>query len=281
MKRYRNLTLSEEQIIVHKETEEPGTGAYEELTEEGVYVCRRCDSPLYLSSSKFISSCGWPSFDDEIKNAVKKIPDADGRRTEILCNACCGHLGHVFSGEGFTKKNIRHCVNSASMLFVPAFIDGHERAIFAGGCFWGVEYFLAQEQGVLKVTSGYVGGKVINPTYEEVSSGLTGHAEAVEVIFDKRTNFFNLAKVFFEIHDPGQTDGQGPDIGPQYRSEIFYLTKAQHDDAKKLIDLLSAKGKVATKLTPAGPFYAAEDYHQNYYQKKGGTPYCHQRKKRF
>lgn len=278
------LTEEEKHVIIDKGTDRAFTGELTDNFEEGTYFCRRCNAALYESTTKFHSNCGWPSFDQEIAGAVTKVPDADGVRTEIICTRCKAHLGHVFYGEGFTEKDTRHCANSTSLVFVPTVSkDKANTAVFAGGCFWGVEYYFMKEKGVKKVTSGYTGGTKFNPSYEDVLSGTTGHYEAVEIEFDpEQTDYETLAKLFFEIHDPTQTDGQGPDIGEQYKSIVFYQDLNQKKIAEKLIGLLEAKGlNVATQLKPARHFWKAEDYHQEYYKKNGGTPYCHRRVKRF
>ncbi len=353
------LTPEERRVIVDKGTEAPFSGRYYKHRGEGVYRCRQCGAPLYRSQDKFDAGCGWPSFDDEIPGAVRRTTDADGRRTEITCARCGGHLGHVFTGEGFTPKNTRHCVNSVSLVFEPEGeapagvgtaakpavpepekqaaqqsgnqtmpqsggqsgtkaatqpgnpeaaaggtaspqaaartgtaegmeasgqpVEQTETAIFAGGCFWGVEYMFSKVPGVLKVESGYIGGTTENPTYEEVCSHRTGHAEAVRVVFDPaKVSYETLARLFFEIHDPTQENGQGPDLGDQYRSEIFYTSPAQQATAERLIAELRRKGyDVVTQVTPAGRFWPAEDYHQRYYERKGTQPYCHAYTKRF
>ena len=282
---FNNLSKAESVVINDKGTEAPFTGKYVENKEKGTYICKKCGAALYHSSAKFESDCGWPSFDDEIKGAVNRFPDGDGMRTEITCVSCGAHLGHVFTGERFTSKNIRHCVNSVSLDFVPAILEPgrYGTAIFAGGCFWGVEYFLQKAAGVKTVTSGYIGGHVRNPSYKEVCTGKTGHAEAVRVIYDPdKTTYETLLKLFLEIHDPTQVGGQGPDLGEQYRSEIFYLNDNQKTIAEKNIGILKAKGlKVATAVTKASEFYNAETYHQDYYFNNGKMPYCHAYTKRF
>lgn len=120
MTEYNTLTPQEERVLVNKATDMPFTGEYYKKKDDGIYICRRCNNPLYTSKDKFESDCGWPSFEDEIKGAVKQVPDADGHRVEIICNNCGGHLGHVFTGEGFTDKDTRHCVNTSSLKFIPA-----------------------------------------------------------------------------------------------------------------------------------------------------------------
>jgi len=277
------LTPEERRVIIEKGTEAPFTGDLLNEKREGTYICRQCGTPLFYSTDKFDSRCGWPSFDDAIPGRVLRVPDADGRRTEILCAACRGHLGHVFTGEGFTDKNTRHCVNSVSMDFIPGPVERPTTAIFAGGCFWGVEYHMEKIDGVKDVVSGYTGGRKADPAYGEVSRGNTGHYEAVRVSYDpEKVDYETLAKTFFEIHDPTQRNGQGPDIGKQYRSVVFYAGDEQKATAEKLIRVLEEKGyKVATKLLPAKTFYEAEAYHQDYYERKGSRPYCHAYVKRF
>lgn len=275
------LTPQEASVILYKGTERPFTGRYNNHFEKGIYACRQCGAALFVSDDKFRSGCGWPAFDDAINGAVKRIPDADGRRMEIVCAHCGGHLGHVFEGEQLTPKDTRYCVNSIAMEFVP--LEALECAVLAGGCFWGMETMMRAREGVLLAQCGYTGGTTKNPSYEEVCSGKTGHYEAVRVCFDKRkVSYGEIVKWFFEGHDFSQADGQGPDIGEQYRSAIFYANDAQKAQAEQIVEQLRKKGySVATQLLPLKDFYSAEAYHQGYYQRTGKQPYCHRHRKIF
>jgi len=294
---YNKLTPDEERVIIDKGTEMPFSGKYYNYNADGTYTCKRCGAPLYRSSDKFDAGCGWPSFDDEIPGAIKRTLDPNGY-TEISCANCGAHLGHVFEGEGFTPKNVRYCVNSISLNFTPASETKKadspkatpapeksqlEKAYFAGGCFWGTEYMLEKEPGVVSVRVGYMGGHTSNPTYKQVCTDTTGHAETAEVVFDPtKTNYEKLARLFFEIHDPTQLNRQGPDVGDQYRSAVFYVDDNQKQITEKLIGILKDKGyKVVTEVAKAGTFWPAEDYHQSYYDRTGGQPYCHVYQKRF
>lgn len=282
----KQLTEEERRVLLHKGTERPFVGKYTDEKSRGIYTCKLCGSPLFDSSAKFDSHSGWPSFDDAIDGAVKRVPDSDGRRVEIVCANCGAHLGHVFEGEGFTSKNTRHCVNSISLNLIKkpdAKEVGLSYAYFAGGCFWGVEYYLQKLDGVKEVISGFMGGHVKNPSYYEVVRSDTGHLETVEVIYDKnKISYEELAKTFFEIHDPTQTNGQGPDIGKQYLSAVFVTSEEEKKTVAKLIGKLEANGyKVATKIIEKSEFYPADESHQNYYDKKGSRPYCHGYVKRF
>ncbi len=284
MNKYATLTPTVSHILIDKGTEAPFSGKYISTVEQGSYICRGCGAVLFRADNQFQSSCGWPSFDDEIEDKIKRSPDADGRRTEILCAYCDGHLGHVFTGEGLTDKNLRHCVNSLAIEFVPdTDVTDTEEAILAGGCFWGIEHLFKQLPGVLLTEVGYTGGSSANPSYKQVCSKQTKHVEAARVVFDaNKLSYEELLKFFMEIHDPTQKDGQGPDKGPQYLSVIFYLDEKQKTTAEHIISLLEDSGlTIATQIKEATIFWPAEDYHQEYYEKNNREPYCHRRVKRF
>ncbi len=184
---------------------------------------------------------------------------------------------------GCTAQTNKKMSDAYAMAVIPEPVEGQEVAVLASGCFWGTEYYLQKIPGVLATTCGYTGGMVKNPSYREVCTKRTGHYEAVHVVFDpSEVSFEELARVFFETHDPTQRDGQGPDIGPQYRSAIFFQNEAQFETALMLKTLLVNKGyDVSTEILPAAEFYSAENYHQDYYDNKGGTPYCHAPRKLF
>lgn len=284
MNKLHTLTPDIRQIVQHKKTEMPNTGTYNRFQGQGSYLCRQCGLALFRSNHKFLSSCGWPSFDDEIPNTVKHLPDPDGRRTEIVCHRCDAHLGHVFKDEHLTQKNLRHCVNSLSIDFVNSqTVRDTEEAIVAGGCFWGTQYLFDKFPGVIKTEVGYSGGHVDGPHYEAVCTKKSGHLEVLRIIFDTAiTDYEAILKYFFEIHDPTQDKGQGPDIGPQYLSAIFYFNDAQKQVAETLIGILESYSlDIITILKPATIFWAAEDYHQAYYHKTGHEPYCHVWRKLF
>lgn len=284
MKKEASLTPNVLRILKDKGTEAPFSGKYLDDIKQGSVICRGCGAVLFRADNYFHSGCGWPSFDDEIPHAIKKEMDADEFRTEILCNHCKGHLGHVFTGEKFTSKNTRHCVNSLAIEFIPdTKILQTEETIVAGGCFWGVQYLLDQLPGVLLTEVGYTDGTKNNPTYDEVCSHKTGHLEAVRVVFDPNIlSYEKLLQYFLEVHDPTQINGQGPDIGSQYASCIFYFDHHQKGIATTVIQqLIDKKFNITTKIKPVSVFWPAEEYHQKYYQKNKQVPYCHQYTKRF
>lgn len=158
-----------------------------------------------------------------------------------------------------------------------------QKAYYAGGCFWGVEHLFQSKAGVVDAVSGYMGGVLKNPTYQDVLTGRTGHLEAVEISYDPAiVNYEELTKFFFEIHDPTQANGQGPDIGAQYLSAVFYSSEDEKEITSQLIATLEGKGyQVVTQLIPAETFWKAEDYHQDYYVKENQQPYCHVYQKKF
>lgn len=274
------LSLEEEQVIVYKGTEKPFSGKYNDFKDDGIFTCKRCGTSLFRSKDKFDSNTGWPSFDDAIKENIEEIKEQNTKRTEVVCKKCKAHLGHVFLNEGFTDKNTRYCINSISLDFIREKI---QTAYFAGGCFWGVEYFFRKLSGVVGITCGYMGGDVKNPSYEQVCYEDTNHYEVVRVDYNpKQCSFEKLAKYFFEIHDPEQANGQGPDIGKQYQSAIFVETKEEEQIVTNLIAILKKQGiNVQTKIFHSCVFYEAENYHQNYYNKRAKKPYCHSYTPRF
>ena len=275
------LSPNEKRIILEKGTEPPFTGKFENFFKKGTYICRQCGNELYSSESKFHSGCGWPSFDDNIKNSVKRQTDSDGKRTEIVCSKCGGHLGHVFEGEGLSDKDSRHCVNSISIDFSPESEnnDTKDFAILGGGCFWCLEAVFSRLNGVNSVESGYAGGHSDNPAYEEVCSGNTGHAEVVKIEFDPSIISYELLlDIFFSAHDPTTPGRQGNDIGQQYRSIILVNSPEQEKIAKKTVSLINSTGNynspVVTEIKPFEKFYRAENYHRDYFLKNPHQPYC-------
>ncbi len=279
--KFNKLTATEEQIIVHKGTEMAGTGEYDKVFADGLYVCRRCDTPLYKSGSKFDAHCGWPSFDQEISGRVNRQTDSDGARTEINCALCGAHLGHVFMGEKMTAKDTRHCVNSLSIRFIPQLKSTPDAAVavFGGGCFWCLEAVFQRLTGISSVVSGYAGGTTPNPTYKQVSSGITGHAEVIRIEYNANIiSYQDLLEVFFTLHDPTTPNQQGNDIGTQYKSIILFNSdeqwQAAHNHINHLEEIEEFKNPITTEIKPLIAFYTAENDHQNYYLNNSEQSYC-------
>jgi peptide methionine sulfoxide reductase msrA/msrB len=278
------LTPEQYQIARAKGTERAFCGLYYDQHDPGVYVCVCCGLPLFSSEHKFESGTGWPSYFQPIahENVVTHSDTSHFMvRTEILCARCDAHLGHVFD-DGPPPTGQRHCLNSASLVFIPkdrlAFEPekGHYRqtAEFAAGCFWGVEETFRTTPGVTATAVGYAGGKTDNPTYKEVCTDKTGHAEAVRVEYDPQVvGYEQLLDIFWQNHDPTQLNRQGPDTGTQYRSAIFYRGEAQRATAEASKERLQKSGRYArpivTEIVPDKGFWMAEDYHQQYLKKRG------------
>ncbi|MBK9374814.1 MAG: bifunctional methionine sulfoxide reductase B/A protein [Holophagales bacterium] len=257
--------------------------------KDGVYACVVCGLPLFSSEHKFDSGTGWPSFFREFdpSHVSRKVDRAHGmERVEINCARCGAHLGHVFE-DGPRPTNERHCLNSASLKFLekgaPVPPESQpakaEVAYFAAGCFWGVEHWFGRGPGVLEAVSGYMQGQTDNPSYKDVCTGRTGHAETVKVTYDaSRITYRRLVEAFFAMHDPTQLNRQGPDVGDQYRSGIWTVDEAQKKVAEAVMAELrgtKAYGEkaIVTVVEPAKTFWPAEEYHQEYISKNGAS--CH------
>ena len=246
------------------------------LFEAGKYACSCCDTLLFDSGEKFDSGTGWPSFTQPLEeNAVAYHKDTTHGmyRIEALCNTCDAHLGHVFQ-DGPMPSGLRYCINALSMKKVNS---DEVKATFGGGCFWCTEALFQQLKGVSKVKSGYSGGDIVNPTYREVCSGMTGHAEVIEVTYNpNEISYEDLLKIHLTTHNPTTLNRQGADRGTQYRSIIFYRDDAEKAIATKVINELQGlfDKPIVTDLTPFQAFFSAEANHQNYYNENSNGRYC-------
>jgi peptide methionine sulfoxide reductase msrA/msrB len=295
----QRLTPIQFQVTQEAATEPPFQNEYWNNHRAGIYVDVVSGKPLFSSLDKFDSGCGWPSFSKPLdgQDVVEKRDVTHGmERIEVRSKGANSHLGHVFN-DGPAPTGLRYCINSASLRFVPLEdlekegyasyrpLFGQDRgktevATLAGGCFWGMQELLRQQPGVISTRVGYTGGKVPHATYEAVKTGATGHAESIEITYDPtKTSYEVILRFFFRMHDPTTTDRQGNDMVSQYRSAIFFHDETQRAVAQRVKAEVEASHKwpkpIVTEITAAGPFWSAEDYHQDYLQKHPGGYTCH------
>jgi len=297
----KNLTDLQKHVVLENGTERPFDNEYWDNKREGIYIDIINGKPLFSSKDKFDSGTGWPSFAKPINSKFlqEKIDDSHGMsRVEARSKDSDIHLGHVFNDGPKDQGGMRYCINSASLKFIAkedlkkegyeeyvsifetSKDNQYQKAILAGGCFWGMEDLFVKLDRVIDVVNGYIGGNVVNPTYKIISSGVSNHAESVEITFDpKKISYEKILRFFFKIHDPTTLNRQGNDIGTQYRSAIFYLNEEQKKIAEDLINKADKSkifpGKIVTKLEKFDKFYKAEDYHQDYLAKNTYGYTCH------
>lgn len=275
------LTPDEYTITREQGTEKPFSSPLYENHETGVFYCVSCQNPLFASNTKFNSGTGWPSFFQALSTKSVDVAKDDSHgmsRDEVTCKRCHAHLGHVFN-DGPEPTGLRYCMDGVALTFQKDIIKNKlSKATFGAGCFWCEEAVFESIKGVKEVYSGYAGGTKKNPTYEEVCSGKTGHAESFEVYYDStQVSYQSLLRVFFASQDPTQVDAQGPDKGNQYRSILFYRSESEKKQATEYIANLTKTGgytkPIATQVVPFTVFWTAEAYHQNYVANHPENPY--------